>query len=178
MTPSSKPPTPKTGNVSSQKRKTGSSHTPDDNDNDNSEDTSPSLKTVDILVKDIVGQWKSRDTLVDTDLKKHKVPVEGILTAIDLFLATLREHCTYSLLLKPLVKTKPVSTTNPTQKGLALEAYVEDFKNRMVRKNPGQLFLRDYLDANMTVLTQGDHIPAFAAALQRVQIECPRNKHA
>jgi hypothetical protein len=75
---SSKPPTPKTGDVSGQKRKTCSSYTL--NDDDNSEDTSPSLETVDILVRDIVGQWKSRAALVGADLKKHKVPVEGILT--------------------------------------------------------------------------------------------------
>jgi hypothetical protein len=115
---------------------------------------------------------------VDAGLKKHKVPVEGILTEMDLFLATLGEHCTYCRLLKPFDKTKPVSTTNPSQKDLALEAYVEDFKNRMMKKNPGQSFLRDYLDANVTMVTQGDHIPAFAAALQRVRIECPRNKRA
>jgi hypothetical protein len=48
----------------------------------------------------------------------------------------------------------------------------------MMKKNPGQSFLCDYLDANVTVLTQGDHIPAFAAALQQVQVDCPRNKRA
>jgi hypothetical protein len=93
-------------------------------------------------------------------------------------LATLGEHRKFSRLLKPFDKTRPVSASNPTQKDLALAAYIEDFKNRMMKKNPGQLFLREYLDANVTVHTQGDLVPAYAAALQQVQIDCPRNKHS
>jgi hypothetical protein len=112
---------------------------------------------------------------VDAELKKRKVSVDGIYAEINLFLATLGEHRTYSRLLKPFDKTRPVSASNPTKKDLALEAYVKDFKNHMMKKNPGQSFLREYLDANVNVLTQGDLVPAYAAALQQVRIDCPRN---
>jgi hypothetical protein len=115
---------------------------------------------------------------MDEELKQREVPVEGIYAEIDLFLATLGEHRKFSRLLKPFNKTRPVSASNPTQKDLALEAYVEDFKNRMIKKNPWQSFLREYLDANVTVATQGKLVPAYAAALQQVRIDCPRNKRA
>jgi hypothetical protein len=174
---SSKPPIPKTGNVSGQKRKTRSSDTHDDDDDEDSEDTH-SATTINILVCDVVGQWKSRDALVDAELKKRKVSVDGTYAEIDLFLATLGEHRKYSRLLKPFDKTKPVSASNPTNKDLALEAYVKDFKNRMMKKNPWQSFLREYLDANVTVHTHGDLVRAYAAALQQVRIDCPRNNRS
>jgi hypothetical protein len=115
---------------------------------------------------------------VDKKLKEEAVPVDGIYDEIALFLATLGEHRKYSRLFHPFDKTKPVSASNPTQKDLALVAYVEDFKDRMMKKNPGQLFLREYLDANVTVHTIGDLVPAYAAALQQVRIECPRNNRS
>jgi hypothetical protein len=126
-TPSSKPPTPKLGNTSGQKRKTCSSDKPDD-DSDNDSAGTLSTATMDILVRDIVGQWKSRDALLEEKLKEEGVSVNGIHDKIALFLATLGEHRKVSRLFRPFDKTKPVSSSNPTRKDLALVAYVDDFK--------------------------------------------------
>jgi hypothetical protein len=53
-TPSLKPPTPKSGNVSGQKRKTCSSN-PTNEDSDNDSAVTLSSTTIDILGRDIVG---------------------------------------------------------------------------------------------------------------------------
>jgi hypothetical protein len=69
--------------------------------------------------------------------------IDGIHDKIALFLATLGEHCKVSRLFRPFDKTKPVSSSNPTRKDLALVAYVEDFKARMLKKYPTQSFLHN-----------------------------------
>jgi hypothetical protein len=176
-TPSSKPPTPKSGNTSGQKRKNRSSNKPDDDSDDDSAGTL-STATVDILVRDIVGQWKSRDALVDEKLKEEEVPVDGIHDDIALFLATLGEHRQFSRLFRPFDKNKHVLASNPTRKDLALVAYVDDFKAWMLKKYPEQSFLHDYLSANVDVQTVGDHVPEYAVALEKVRIECPRNNRS
>jgi hypothetical protein len=153
--------------VSGQKCKTRSSSQPEQDSDDDSAGTLSSA-TVDILVRDIVGQWKSRDALVDEKLKEEEVTVDGIHDEIALFLATLGEHRKFSRLFRPFDKTKPVSASNPTRKDLALVTYVADFKARMVKKYPKQSFLHDYLEANVDVQTIGDHVPEYAAALEKV----------
>jgi hypothetical protein len=176
-TPGSKPPTPKLGNTSGQKRKTRSSDKPDDDSDDDSAATL-STATVDILVRDIVGQWKSRDALVELKLEEAGVSVDGIHDEIALFLATLGEHRKVSRLFCPFDKTKPVSSSNPTRKDLALVAYIEDFKARMLKKYPSQSFLHDYLSDHVNVHTIGENIPEYAAALDKVRIEVPRNNRS
>jgi hypothetical protein len=176
-TPSAKPPTPKSDNTSGKKRKNRSTKKPDEDSDDDSAGTL-SNATVDILVRDIVGQWKSRDALVEEKLKEEEVSVDGIHDKIALFLATLGEHRKVSRLFRPFDKTKPVLASNPTRKDLALVAYVDDFKARMLKKYPEQSFLHDYLSANVDVHTVGDYVPEYAAALDKVQIECPRNNRS
>jgi hypothetical protein len=176
-TPSSKPPTPKSGNASGQNRKTRSSDTPEDDSNDDSAGNL-STATVDILVRDIVGQWKSRDALVEEKLKEAGVSIDGIHDEIALFLATLGEHRKVSRLFCPFDKTKPVLASNPTRKDLTLVAYVDDFKARMLKKYPAQSFLHDYLRDHVHVQTIGDYVPEYAAALDKVRIEVPRNNRS
>jgi hypothetical protein len=176
-TPSSAPPTPKSGNASGKKRKTRSSDTPEDDSDDDSAGTF-SAATVDILVRDIVGQWKSPDTLVEAKLEEAGVTIDGIHDEITLFLATLGEHRRVSRLYSPFDKTKPVSASNPTQKDLALAAYVDDFKARMAKKYPAQSFLHDYLSDHVNVQTIGDHVPEYVAALDKVRAEVPRNNRS
>ena len=148
------PKTVTTGNSTTKKRRTPTS------DDDEESWTGKDPAIIKILVLGAVGQWKTRDAAVEHILQRRGIETTGVNREIEFFLATLNEHRRVSRL---------------PRKDLALVAYVDDFKTRMKAKYPGETYLHQKLDAEITVETKGKTDPDFESALAIYRKQNPRN---